>query len=659
MVRSASPVNYRRHLVSVATAIMPVPCFLAGPVGNAQAEYAGRQYEIERPRLALELSYRQESDDRVGPSIPARHNENQFLTERFDIETGGWVYHPALMTYTLRLSPEWRQAVDQPEPGPEQSSDGFMLGYGLDMTFMPYKPYTVNVFAKKQSATLTTSLATTSETLTDTYGASLRLKYKVLPTTLAYVHSESEQSGQYDARENRDEVRLNMRHERKSNDTNINASYVTRDRVILEPTASTLHTENLFGSLHNIYRITPDNRVLLNSNLTYRWAESDIYSTSGIALTEALNWRHTKRLSSNYNLTLNRDTTEATSIDRAALSAGLSHSLYENLTTTASVNADTSSSGERNVGGNLNLNYQRSIPGGMIYASIGQDYRVNSPGEGLVRVVEERFTLPPDESYFLANQNVATIVSVTRDDGSPLVAGTHYDIEVIGSATRISNRIDDPDHAPTSFKVTYDYLPPTYQSSTYGQSYGLGLYLWSAWRINYRYSHSQQDFISGIPPDVLAEDTRHTLDSDLKWRWSTTRFVYEDSDSAAGVSMTRWRVEENLLFRPTDDLFLSLSGYVGQTTFKETDSQESFHGYRCDLQWRLSNRSKINVEGFYSAFDGATHKAENKGVGARWEWSYGIWRADASYRFLNEEDLITGQIRDRQSLFFSIRRTLY
>jgi hypothetical protein len=104
---------------------------------------------------------------------------------------------------------------------------------------------------------------------------------------------------------------------------------------------------------------------------------------------------------------------------------------------------------------------------------------------------------------------------------------------------------------------------------------------------------------------------------------------------------------------------VSVSGYVGQTTFKETNAEENFHGFRTDLQWRVSNRSKVNAEAMYGEFDGATHKGVNKGVGARWEWSYGIWRADATYRFLNEEDLITGQSRDRHSLFFSIRRTLY
>ena len=140
-------------------------------------------YYIDRPKLALDLSYRFESEERTGPFISTK-NSSHILNERFDIQTEGFVYHPALFVYILRLSPEWQQSLEQPDPGSERSSDTFMLGYSLDMTMLQDKPYTINLFARKQRSVLTSSLATTSETESDTYGASLMLKYKVLPTTM-------------------------------------------------------------------------------------------------------------------------------------------------------------------------------------------------------------------------------------------------------------------------------------------------------------------------------------------------------------------------------------------------------------------------------------------------------------------------------------------
>jgi hypothetical protein len=626
----------------------------------AHAEYAGMNYYIERPRLALELSYRMETDEVEGPYLTTK-NSTQILRERFDIETGGFIYHPALMTFTLRLSPEWEQEQDEYEPGSDQSSDSFLLGYSIDMTFLESKPYSLDVFARKQNSTLTTSLATTSESVTDTYGATLRLKYAVLPTTLALVHTTTDQSGFYVSHEDRDEARLNMRHTRPSNDTNFNAIWTTLDRSALGTTTS---TENLFGILQNFWRITPDNRVLLNSSLTFRDAKSNIFSSSGVDLSENLSWRHSDTFSTYYDLLLSQDKTENSSIDRTSVSAGLSHSLYENLITNASVSANTSTIGEDDYGGNLNLNYQRSIPWGTIYASLGQDYRVTNRSYevAFIQVINEAHVLTTGDVTLLDNRNVdLSTVVVTSADGSIIYTrDVDYTLQLLGTSVRISRTTIGAIANGDSVLVSYAYLSnPAYDSSDYEQSYGLGFYLWSAWRVNYRYSHSQEDFISGIPPDVLAEDIRHTLDSDLTWKWSTTRFLYEDIESTTGVSSTRWRVEENLLFRPRENVFLSLSGYIGHNTFKDYGSEDDFYGFRADVQWRVTRWSKAKIEGFYDEIDGTSNKTKTMGTQARWEWIYGIWTGEATYRFLNEEDLLSNQNRDRQSIFFSIRRSLY
>lgn len=639
---------------------------------EAWAEYGGRLYYIDRPKLGIDLSYRFDTEARQGPFLDTE-NTTHVLSERFDLETEGWIYHPAMVIFTLKLSPEWQQAIDQPDPGREQTNDSFLLGYGLDLTLMPYKPYTVNLFARKQRSVLTTSLATQTESMSDTYGATLNLKYRVLPTTLAYAHSTTDQTGFYDSLENRDEVRLNMRHERKSNDTNLNASYTTLDRTSV---GTAIHTENLFGSVQNNYRITPDNRILLNSNLSYRWSESDLFSASGISLSENLNWRHTKRFSTNYNFNYSQDaiedTAQSTSINRTSIGAGLSHSLYENLITTASVNASSSSQGESAYGGNLNFNYQRRIPWGTIYASMGQDYRVTkrSIGGVFIQVLDEKASLDISQcTNFLVNRNVnlAALLLVTNADPNspnfiiPYTVNQDYTVDVIGTSVRICrNPLGNMPNPPQDLLVDYEYLSnPAFDDATYSQSYGIGLYLWSAWRINYRYSHSQQDFLGGIPPDVLNEFSSHTVDSDLQWKWSTTRLLYEDTESTSGISLNRWRIEENLTFRPSDTTFLGASAYYGQTTLKEADAQDSFYGFRADLQWLLSGSSKVRVEGLYGVMEGTSVSTVDKGVSALWEWSYGVWRADVAYRYLNQEDLNNSQSRDRHSIFFTIRRALF
>lgn len=622
----------------------------------AQAIYRGKLYGMDRPKLGVDLSYRFDTEERTGP-FGVSKTDTQVLSERIDLETEGWAYHPAMALFTLRLSPEWRQTAEQQGVGHERETDSALLGYGLDLTLLPYKPYTVNLYARKQSSVLTTSLAPVSESESEAYGANLMLKYRVLPTILSYAHSTMDQTGFIEARENRDELRLNMRHERKSNDTRFDFSNVTRDRVTTGvTTGATTHTENLYWNLSNDYRLTADNRVQLGSSLGYRESRSDVSTSTGLNLSETLNWRHTKRFSTHYNLQHSQDDNDGLSIDRNMLSAGLSHFLYENLTTTASVSGSNSSQGDSNYGGNLGLGYQRSIPWGTIFANIGQDYRVNKPGEGLIRTTETFLNLLNGDTALLVNQYVVEdAISVVDDLGSPMVEGFDYEIVPSGTSVRIRNLTG----GPKTFVVTYDYQSPTYDSSTYGQTYGVGVHLWNTWRINYRYTHSKQDFLAGIPPDVLAEETRHTLDSDLRWRWSTTRFLYEDTDSASGLSMTRWRIEESVHFRPSPTRFVGASAYYGRATLKDTGAEDGFHGARGDLQWLLTANSRVKLEALYAVIDGTTVSTVDKGVAAQWEWTYGIWKADATYRYLNQEDQVSGQTRNRHTLFFSLRRALW
>jgi len=652
-------VTHRRHAV-LLSAILLVLFRGIVPPDNASAEYGGRNYSIARPQLALDLSYDFESEKREGPYI-AEENDSHALKERVDLQTSGWGYHPAFLTYTVGLSPEWEQTTETPDPGRRNTRNSFLLGYSFDLTFLPEKPYTLNLFGRRQRSVLTSSLAARSETESDTYGATLMLKSRVLPTTLGYIHTTLDQTGFFDSEESRDEIRLQTRHEEKSNDTNLAATYTAVDRTSL---GTTINTENFFGGVQNSYRITPDNRILLNSNLTYRWSESNFFSSSGITMSEYLNWRHAKNFRTNYNIMHTRDSAGESSIDTTSASAGFSHLLYENLTTSGSLNARNSSQGEDTYGGDLNFNYQRRIPWGTLYASTGHDYKVTtrSVGEVFLHVIDESHILRTGEVTLLNNKNVdiPSIVVTSADRSIVYLLDTDYRIEILGTSVRISRIPLGAIADGQPVLVNYTYLSnPAFDDATYAQSYGVGLYLWSAWRIDYRYSNSKQDFLSGIPPDVLNETTTQTLDTDLAWRWTTTRLTWEDTESTAGVSLRWWRASENLSFRPGDEVFLALSGNYGETTLKETNSVEKFFGFGSQLQWRWSNWSKLSIEGSYAKTDGTSNRTVDKAAAARLEWVYGIWSGEFSYRFLNEEDRIGDQSRNRHSAYAAIKRTLY
>lgn len=636
----------------------------------AQAQDPGQQSGIELPKLGLDLSYRFDSEERTGPFIVDKH-DSEMLRARFDTEMSGWIYHPEIAAYTLRLSPEWWQTEDLSNPGSKQRADGFLLGYSLDATLLELKPYTLDLYARRQDSTLTTSLAPRSESETEAYGASLRLKYPALPTILSYGHSVTEQTGFFDSDEDRDEFRLDMRNQRAKGDTRLHASHVIQDRTSL---GSTTDTENLFAALQNNAWFKPDDRASLVSLLTYRESQIDASSvaglplsetrTSGLTMAETLYWQHRSNFSTNYSLQHIQDEYDTLNVKRTLASAGLSHSLYENLVTTAAVSGSSDSQDEDNLGGNLNFSYQRSIPGGTIFASMAQDYRVTNRAVGGVdvRVIDEIHVLTTADITVLDNEDVdlASVV-VTSADGTIVYSeGLDYTLQLIGTSVRISRTPLGAIADGETVLVDYIYRSdPAFDDAVRSQSYGVGLFLWGAWRIAYQYNQSDQEFRGGTPPDVLNKDATHRVDTDLQWKWSTTRALYEDSDQTAGISLERWRVEETLTFRPSRRTFLSASAYIGETTFKDTHSEESIHGFRTDLQWQLPFSSRLRIEGQYNVVDGTSVDTIDRGAAVFWEWSYGIWRAEASYRFLRQEDQNIDQTRDLNSVFLSLRRNLF
>ena len=341
----------------------------------AQNVWAKRYFFMERPKLGLRFSYEFETEKRTGQDIDTDDTFHEFR-EGFDIETKGWVYHPALLTFRLGFRPELNQIIEERDSGESDSSNGFLAAYSLDATFLQSKPYTLHLFGQRYEDSLRSAFAERSDTKVDTYGADLMLKYRVLPTTLSYVHRSSEQSGFFDSDEDSDQLRMSMRHSGEKSDTRLDANYNDTERKI---SGTTTRTKNSNNYLQNNYNITGDRRVVLNSYLSYRWTESDSTDTSDFRVTENLDWRHRENLRSHYRASYEKD--ESGDFDRETTSfdARLTHLLYENLTTTVEGRAslsDFTEGSENNYGGNLNFDYLRRIPWGTLNLTAGWDYQV-------------------------------------------------------------------------------------------------------------------------------------------------------------------------------------------------------------------------------------------------------------------------------------------
>ncbi|MEK6527893.1 MAG: hypothetical protein AABZ36_03295, partial [Nitrospirota bacterium] len=234
-----------------------------------------------------------------------------------------------------------------------------------------------------------------------------------------------------------------------------------------------------------------------------------------------------------------------------------------------------------------------------------------------------------------------------------------YRVTEIDSFVRISRIIGGGISNGQVVLIDYKYLSnPAFDYSTFSQSYGVGLNLWNAWRIYYKFNHLKQEFLSGIPPDRLIDDNIHTAGTELEWKWSRTSLEFEDKQVTI-LPTERWRVEETITIRPERRIYFNLSGDYGANKFKDTGEIERFNSIRATLQVITSNWSWLRFEGFRNKLSGQLQKTTNSGLSSTFEWFYGIWRMGISYRFLNEKDEISQETFKNNYLLFEIKRTLF
>lgn len=631
---------------------------------TVETAYARKNFMVERPKLGLRFSYEFEKDERSGPDINTE-GESMTFAEGLDIETEGWAYHPALAIYTLRLSPEWEQVSERSDGSDKTSAQTFLQGYFTEITLLQYKPYTLRLFARKQMSTLESSFAQRSKSESSIYGSTLLLKYRILPTFVNYSHIESRQTGFFDTTNAKDDLSLDMRHDQYLGDSNLKASYTDSSRTTRGVNVQTISQS---ASLQNYYKFTGDRKITLGTALGYRDVRGDFSESTGYNVSENILWKHRENLSTNYSLRYDKSESGTFTAESKDAGFSLTHLLYENLTTSINTSASSSqfTGGSLNVyRGGVNFNYTRKIPWGNIRVTTGVDYKQTEQDITLdyLQITDEAVTLTDGTITLLANKNIDVASIVITDNNIPpsvfYVKDADYRITTRGSFVRISRIAGGGINSGDTVLVSYRYISnPAFDFSLFGQSYGISLDLWSAWRTYYSFNRSTQRFISGVEPDELSDDSVHTAGTSLEWKWSRTTLEYKDLQTT-NTPTESWHIEEAITLRPNQRLSLNLFIGSGTTKFKDTVEEETFNSIRGNIHVLVASNSRFTLEGFRNETSGSVEKTTDTGVLSTYEWSYGIWVINLSYRFSNEEDDISQETYKNQYVLCRINRSLF
>jgi hypothetical protein len=618
--------------------------------GDGKA-HALEYFTMERPELGIRLSFEQDREKREGPFLDGDEVISTSYSEELNIATSGWVYHPALLEYSLTFSPEWDQTRANLANDTSRTSETFLSGYDAEFRFLQYKPYSLTLYGERKMSTRRNNFAERSTLQDDLISATFDLMYTSINSSLEVLQRESEQAGLFNLEEDERRTELNIRHNSKLSSTTLSSTY--KD-MSTKTSADVLDTNSFITTLQNRLLIKNSS---LNSKFHYEETDRSFSRQRHFTFDESLDIIHRPNFRTSYFMlydkfnildkTLNQDNRS----DRKSINFRLYHMLYKNLSTNIQANASEKKSRagrETFYGTGINWGYSRYFPSGRLNLNAGYNYalvdqKVRDTSDNAILVQDESVTLSILSTTFLANQDVlGNTIRVTEDtsiNGFGIIyrEGIDYDVVFIDRSVQI---IPKPVLEGETVFVEYRYIPsPAFDYSFFTQYYGASLNLWSALDIYYRLNRSNQKLIDGIKPEnsEFIDDSIHTAGMEYNWKWSSTSFEWEDRYTT-NTPMEKWRADEQLTFRPLRNTFLTFSAAYGEAIFKNADVTQKVFSSSSGVNVLLSGNSQLRVDGSWSKRRSETQNLTNSKVSSLYQWRYRVWELNIEYEFSRLRD---------------------
>lgn len=506
------------------------------------------RYRIEPPTVNLLLSGELTSEE---SKRGAAGNKTDTTTtrEKLDIRTTyGWIYHPALLTFAAGLQPEFEQHDTKYDGGGKRESVGTFLGFNIDASVLPYKPYTIDLHASQNRGRYKSNLARDQTNESSVYRAKLLLKEYWMPTTITLESRDRITKSPNMARDGTELAKLESLHRSESSDTRLETAFEERSR---ESAGKETASQHMLLRAYNRYQ--PGKNSRLNSGFDHkidRMADGDRAQTS---LNSGLSVRHLKELSSNYGLTLENRNEGGSNSRSGTATASLQHQLYENLATSLNGNAGKNQSGGGNMenyGAGLNFAYTRAIPWGRIRASLGHTGQVRDWQRVLAdeKIIKEAHTVTTDNPWvMLAMIDVVPGSVEVRDPANLLILyteGSDYSVTTIGREVQITwlNWAILP-FSSGSGGISVDYshtTNPSAKTRLITDTFGIGVNLWQMLGLNYTQNKTRADLLSGTPGTGDTQDRfSQSLSASLNLGWRAVK-----STTSASVTETKIAAEE-------------------------------------------------------------------------------------------------------------------
>jgi len=449
------------------------------------------------------------------------------FSPKLQLSTQGSMYHEKFLTFDLDALVSFEQR--RTWGGDSRSDELSFNDYNASMLFFGERPANLRLFAKRNNAWIESPFRASYRVLGDVLGAELRVRRIPFPFGVAFDHMRREEEFFSEDRiEEQDQVSANLRCSGQNLNNDVTFRFADYTKNIQFQDYKTVNA-GLNSTLHFKKR-SPG---YLRSSTRY-FHQYGTLTRRDFSVFENVYYNITKHIENSiyYQFTEQGVRPSQNSADPMQLnrshrgSFGFKHTLYGSLITGVQVygsyeeflndtGADRLRTGEdKRRGLRADIDYRRRTAWGRLFAGVGYDlaHEEQSSTERSRQVLNEEYTLVDGNEPQLEHGNVdSTSIIVTDNTGFTVyIEGVDYNIIQFGNFTRLF-RI--PGGAITNggiILVDYSYMfSPNLEFDIKGSSANIRFDSVKNVSLFYRYSRSNEDFLSGIPNGFLEDHKRH------------------------------------------------------------------------------------------------------------------------------------------------------
>ncbi len=609
---------------------------------------------------------REESGNGFGDDIEDVDSE---IFEEIGFGIDGFVYHPRLLDFRADVDAVFKQVDFTTNRRSIPDQDENYINYDVFARILKEHRLSFWLGSTQQRQDINTPFFDTSRITTTQYTAGFTYLHPVIPVWSGYSHETSDGEGSVQRDEERDKFYIEAKNEGSLGDSILR--YEKEER-----TDDFSNVDLKIDALDfiNVFPFGSDGRHALRSQLRYQ----DQRGTSPIETTyidETLDFRHSDRLRSYAGFSHYDSDFENQTTNQERYRAGLEHHLYDSLVTTLegrAENYEIDDGFNDSYAGDLGLNYRKRLPIG----SLDLRYR------GVIRREDEDFSrnvtsvfleqhtfgeLIPD--VIVLNRDLVVPDSIELVDGSgvplvdpglnPVTEGIHYQIEVVGTVTRI--RLILPAGGFLSGQtvfVNYDFgSRPPIEFTSYEQFYGATLNIKDIWRAYYAGGRINQVLRDGVDFGNRLDDIRdRTYGMEVDYGMSRSKAERKQHRSRRNPFETDFLSQEfQVHLWPNADLFLT-GTYIDTVTFEDVDRTiDRIASARLAIFFPKLRWAQWDIETTYANRDVINEDQESIQLRSEFFWRYKRIDFTVTYEYWDLDRELFGD-EDSQYFFVRLRR---